>query len=102
MSQADIKESALKKKCAGWIKNNPISQQMWIYYPQDASHSGIPDMLFCYAGRFGWVEFKTLKGRVQKIQEWTHAQIMKASGRGMICRSFDQFVQFINDFTKGA
>lgn len=92
-----MNEDDLKAKCRVWIKKYP-PDQFWFYCPTDHFYAGIPDMIFVFGGKFGWVEFKTPKGKVTEIQKWTHKAIMDSGGRGAVIRSFEEFKNFITVF----
>ena len=84
-------EDKLKRKCGKWLKENP-DENRWHYAATDKYYSGIPDFIFCIQGLFVSIELKTPKGVVSKIQNWTLDQIVRAGGKGLVIRSFEEFV----------
>ncbi len=92
-------EDDLKRKCVSWMKKD-VPLEFWFYSPTDHFYSGIPDIIFCAAGKFGAVELKMPKGKVTPIQEWTHGEIKKAKGGIAVCRSFEEFKDFVMSFYK--
>lgn len=92
-----MNERNLKTRCIQWMKK--ITPTVWFYCPADRFHSGIPDIILCYRGQFGFVELKTVKGRVSEIQKWTHDEMQKSGTIGLVIRTLDDFENFmINDF----
>jgi hypothetical protein len=94
-----LKEKDLKRKCREWLKKN-TPPEFYIVWPQDSSHSGIPDALFCARGRFGWAELKVDGGRVAPIQKYTHDKIAGAMGVGRVCWNIEEFIDLIRSFYK--
>lgn len=92
------KERDLKKKCQSILKNLNLKTDFWIYWTMDTTTSGIPDAIFCARGLFGWVELKSKSGHVSAIQSFMHNKIQCAGGRGMVCRTAEEFRQFISSF----
>jgi hypothetical protein len=90
-------EDDLKRKCVSWMKKD-APPWLWFYSATDRYYSGIPDIIFCARGRFGWVELKMPKGKVTPIQQWTHNQMMSAGAQGAVCRSFEEFKEFVLSF----
>lgn len=87
-------EDKLKRKCVGWLKKFE-TKDVWFYCPTDHFYSGIPDIIMCIKGFFVFIELKTSIGKVSKIQDWTHGRLWSAGARGMVCRSFDEFKDFV-------
>lgn len=98
-----MSESNLKHQCLRIIKRLNLPN-FWYYFPMDSNRAGIPDLIFCANGVFGWVEFKSLKGRVSPIQAFTHKALSAAGARGIVCRDGISFTDFLMRFykTKGA
>lgn len=92
-----VNEDVLKRKCVSWMKKDP-PEEFWFFCPTDHFYSGIPDVIFCARGRFGSVELKMPKGKVTPIQAWTHDQISKAAGGIAVCRSLDEFKEYVTSF----
>jgi len=56
----------------------------------DKFTAGIPDIYLLYRGRSVWIELKTEKGKISKLQEWTINMIHQAGGEVYICRSLKE------------
>ena len=93
-------EDSIKRKCVKYLKKIQMQERLWFYCPSDKFYSGIPDILLCFRSKFYWTELKTANGTVSPIQAWTHSEICLAGGFGMICRSFDEFKDFIEMLLK--
>lgn len=94
MSESSIKASFMRR-----IKKEKFWGELWIYPPMDAQTSGIPDVIFCLNGLFGWIEFKKKHGgRPSPIQLYQHKKLGIAKARGKICRTADEAMDFIRNF----
>ena len=92
-----MKESSLKRSCLKAIKKEQF-KNFCFYCPMDSCHGGVPDFLFIADGFAGAIELKTGKGRVSKIQQYTHEKIRQAKGRVVVCRNVKEFIDFIRSF----
>lgn len=75
------------------LKNNVLKMirkefpGAWVYHPSDKWRKGIPDLLILHNGKYLWIELKTEKGIVSKIQRKTMLAICKSGGKTCVCRS---------------
>ena len=89
-------ERQLKTSCLKWLKlNGP--RKLWWYCPTDKFRSGLPDLMMSICGRFMWVEFKTEKGKVARIQEWEHGRLKDSGAIGRVIRTREEFIFFIDE-----
>lgn len=94
-------EDSLKRRLKAAIKKEIEAGNLpdfWHYCPTDHFYAGIPDVIFCARGAFGWIELKIEGGRVTPIQEWTHKKIKEAGGRGAVLRTVKDCIEFIKSF----
>ncbi len=79
-------ERALVDKMLKWLK----SIGAYTIKTSDKFTSGIPDLIIFYEGRVVFVEVKTYKGKVSKIQEYTISKIREQKCEAYICRDLEQ------------
>ncbi len=60
-------------------------------------HAGYPDLTFVLQGVPMACELKTARGVVSADQEATMAAMRLDGWSTMVCRSFDEFLEFLND-----
>jgi len=87
----------LRERGAWWVKTNP----------QGLGRAGVPDLIFCYRGRFGGVECKrwgALKRKggygVTKLQEYELQKIKGAGGLALVIDSVEALGMALNDIDR--
>lgn len=91
-----MNESRLKEKVLKYIKVN--FPDAFVYKIADRWMSGLPDIFILYKGKCCFIELKTVTGRLSRIQEYIHQKIREANGKVEVCRSVEEFVNFIKSF----
>lgn len=104
-------EDALQTECCTWFHNtHPQHRGLLFAVPNGGKRSvveanrmkhmglvaGIPDMIFAYAGKITFLEFKTLDGKLSDVQKEIHIKLMIAGFDIRIVRDFDTFRNIIH------
>lgn len=79
-------ETILKNKVTRWLK----TQDLWFYKASDKWVSGIPDLLAVKDGRAIFIELKSERGKLSKIQEYTIAQLVKNGAVVIVAKSLEE------------
>lgn len=57
--------------------------------------AGWPDLQVIYGGQHHLIEIKTAKGRVSKVQNYTHERLKRAGADVAVCRSVDEVLEHL-------
>jgi hypothetical protein len=83
-------ESALERDLARYCSTNGI---LWI---KQTGQVGIPDRLLVLPnGRVAWVEIKTEKGMLSKIQKYFHLKLRERQHNVYVIRSREEGIKLI-------
>lgn len=70
----------------------------WLCYKfASPAHRGVPDRIFIKDGRVVFVEFKTPKGRLIKLQERELARLRDAGCEACVARSVEEVLAVLAD-----
>jgi len=85
-----VNEAAIRKKVRDYLKKKGA----FVFHPHGSamSRAGIPDLVFCYHGRFGGFELKKPERRhtVTKLQRSALDQIEAAGGHAAVVTSLEE------------
>jgi len=79
-------ERDIQKEVIKWLKANDI----FYFKISERFSSGIPDLYILHNGISVWIELKTEKGVLSKLQALNLMEIQKHKGNALVCRSLDQ------------
>lgn len=65
------------------------------------SHPGVPDRILLYGGRVAFIEFKTERGRVSRIQAHRHATFREVGIHVKVIRTLERFEQLLETLSAG-
>ncbi len=84
-----MKESDIVRAILKYLKTVPDCF-CWKEHGGMYGTAGIPDIIFCYRGKFMAFEVKTEKGRTTALQESVINKIQKCGGKVVVVRSVDE------------
>lgn len=91
----------LEKKIEGSVCDYAEKKGMYVRKFTSPQRRGVPDRLFAHKGRVFWIEFKSEKGVVSKLQE---REIMRMRKHGLsvyVCNSIIQGKKIIDGEFEG-
>jgi hypothetical protein len=94
--QVSEKESDLKRKVLEYLKQR-AREGAPVWWTKLAGNPmqtrGLPDILVVYNGEAIFVELKTEKGKLTKLQDFRRHEIEFAGGRWYLIRSLEEFIE---------
>ena len=79
-------ETLIKNKVTRWLK----TQNLYFVKLSDKWVSGIPDIMIIKEGNVIFVELKSERGKLSKIQEYTITQLVKHGAGVIVARSLEE------------
>ena len=87
-----MNESALEKKFANQVKSRGGYSRKWV----SPSHRGVPDRLVIWpGGRVHFIELKTERGSLSRLQELEHRRIKAAGGEVFVLHGWAECEQYL-------
>lgn len=74
-----MEEKTFQKKLIKWLEN--IGAFVTKFNANGLSKTGVPDILYCYKGKYIALEVKKEEGKISDIQQWNIGEIRKAGGQ---------------------
>ena len=80
----------LEKKIEGSVVDYAKRKGMYVRKFTSPQRRGAPDRLFAFKGRIFWIEFKSEKGVLSKLQAAEHREMRKHGLTVYVCNSVTQ------------